>query len=121
VTQLEAFAHKCLHYFLGARHVQHTESKHDFKLDETFPTWRGWHAARRGLGTNLYALGVPEKVIQEILRHANVATTSTYYIKTIPAQVSDAMERLQQALPEALSGNEVATKTTNTTASSAVN
>lgn len=25
-------------------------------------------AARRGLGSNLYALGVPEKAIQEILR-----------------------------------------------------
>src|SRR5262249_44887378 len=32
--------------------------------------WRGWHAARRGLGTNLYRLGVPEKTIQAILRHA---------------------------------------------------
>jgi len=69
----------------------------------------------------LYVLGVPEKVIQDILRHANVSMTSTYYIKTVPAQVSDAMEKLQQALPETLSGNEVATKTTNATASSAVN
>jgi integrase len=60
-------------------------------------------------------------VIQDILRHANVTTTSTYYIKTIPAQVSDAMEKLQQALPETLSGNELATETTNATASSAVN
>jgi hypothetical protein len=25
VTQLEVFAHKCLHYFLGARHVQYQE------------------------------------------------------------------------------------------------
>jgi hypothetical protein len=39
---------------------------------------RGWHAARRVLGSNLYALGVPEKVIQQILRHANVSTTATY-------------------------------------------
>jgi integrase len=60
-----------------------------------------------GLGSNLYALGVLEKVIQDILRHVNVTTTSTYYIKTAPAQVSDAMKRLQQALPQALSGNEV--------------
>ena len=34
----------------------------------------------------LYVLGVPEKVIQDILRHANVSMTSTYYIKTVPAQ-----------------------------------
>ena len=45
--------------------------------------WGGWHAARRGLGSNLYRLGcVSEKVIQRILRHANVSTTATYYIKT---------------------------------------
>jgi len=65
----------------------------------------GWHAARRGLGSNLYALGVPEKVIQQILRHANVSTTATYYIKTVPSQVTDAMEKLEQALPKSLSGN----------------
>ena len=99
----------------------HAKSQHDFKLDEKFPKWRGWHAARRGLGSNLYSLGVPEKVIQQILRHANVSTTATYYIKTVPAQVTDAMEKLQQALPETLSGNEVATRTFNAAASPAVN
>ena len=46
------------------------------------PEWHGWHAARRGLGTNLYRLGVPEKTIQAILRHANVSTTNTFYIKS---------------------------------------
>lgn len=72
-----------------------------------FPKWRGWHAARRGLGTNLYALGVPEKVIQQILRHANVSTTATYYIKTVPAQVTDAMEKLEEILPESLAARVV--------------
>ena len=105
----------------GKAEAQHDESKHDFKLDETFPRWLGWHAARRGLGSNLYALGVPEKVIQDILRHAHVTTTSTYYVKTVPGQVSDAMGKLQQALPATLSGNEVATETTNAAASPAVN
>jgi integrase len=69
----------------------------------------------------LYALGVPEKVIQQILRHANVSTTSTYYIKTVPTQVTDAMEKLEQALPESLSGNEVATDAWKPAASPAVN
>jgi hypothetical protein len=99
----------------------HAEATHDFKLDEKIPKWRGWHAARRGLGSNLYALGVPEKVIQQILRHANVSTTSTYYIKTVPAQVTDAMEKLEQALPETLSGNNVATDAWKVPASPAVN
>ncbi|HVO59420.1 MAG TPA: tyrosine-type recombinase/integrase [Terriglobales bacterium] len=90
-------------------------------MNEKFAKWHGWHAARRGLGSNLYALGVPEKVIQQILRHANVSTTATYYIKTVPAQVTDAMEKLQQAVPEMVSGNEVATPDWKATASPAVN
>ena len=40
-----------------------------------------------------------EKVIQQILCHANVNTTATYYIKRVPAQVNDAMEKLEQAPP----------------------
>jgi integrase len=99
----------------------HVDVEHDFKLNEKFPKWRGWHAARRGLGSNLYALGVPEKVIQQILRHANVSTTSTYYIKTVPAQVTDAMEKLEQALPDTLSGNDMATDAWKVPASPAVN
>ena len=74
-----------------------------------------------GLGSNLYALGVPEKVIQQILRHANVSTTSTYYIKTVPTQVTDAMEKLQRALPQSLSGNEVATRSWKAAAAPSVN
>jgi len=42
--------------------------------------WRGWHGFRRALATNLARLGVRDKVIQEILRHANVATTQASYI-----------------------------------------
>jgi integrase len=49
---------------------------------QRIPEWHGWHAARSGLGSNLYRLGVPDMVIQRILRHANVSTTATYYIKT---------------------------------------
>jgi integrase len=69
--------------------------------------WHGWHAARRGLGSNLYALGVPEKTIQVILRHSNVSTTATYYIKSAPADAVAAMDRLETALPQL--GNDWAT------------
>jgi integrase len=110
---------RCEH--CGKAEGEHSEAKHNFKLDERLPKWRGWHAARRGLGSNLYALSVSEKVIQQILRHANVSTTATYYIKTVPAQVTDAMEKLEQAMPETLFGNEVATHQPNAAASSAVN
>jgi integrase len=32
--------------------------------------WHGWHAFRRGLASNLYAMGAPDKVVQRILRHS---------------------------------------------------
>jgi integrase len=42
------------------------KTPHKYQRDAAFPEWHGWHAARRGLGSNLYRLGVPEKVIQRI-------------------------------------------------------
>jgi integrase len=84
---------------------KHTKADHDFERDASLPRWRGWHAARRGLGSNLYTLGVPDKVIQDILRHANVNTTNTYYIKTASEQVTDAMAKLERALPDSLTVN----------------
>jgi len=42
--------------------------------------WFGWHAFRRGLGTRLNEMGVDDKDIQLILRHADVSTTTAYYI-----------------------------------------
>jgi hypothetical protein len=51
-------------------------------------------------GSNLYALGVPEIVIQRILRHANVSTTATYYIKTAAHDVKNAMEKLEKHIPQ---------------------
>jgi len=57
--------------------------------------WKGWHAYRRGLATNLHALGVDDKTIQVILRHEDVSTTQRSYIKTPPRIVTDAMAKLE--------------------------
>jgi integrase len=62
--------------------------------------WHGWHACRRGLGSNLYSLGVPDMVIQRILRHANVSTTTGYYIKTAAADVREAMTKFENSIPK---------------------
>jgi site-specific recombinase XerD len=40
--------------------------------------WKGWHAFRRSLATNLYSCGVAPKVIQAILRHSDIGTTLAY-------------------------------------------
>jgi len=43
------------------------------------PRGVGSDAISARLGSNLYRLGVPDMVIQRILRHANVSTTATYW------------------------------------------
>jgi integrase len=63
--------------------------------------WKGWHAYRRGLATNLHELGVPDKVIQAILRHEDVSTTQRSYIKTVPRVVTDAMRQLEEKIARA--------------------
>jgi integrase len=47
------------------------------------------------LATNLHDLGVPDKTIQAILRHANVAVTQNNYIKTLDSQSIAAMRQLE--------------------------
>lgn len=41
-------------------------------------------------------------VIQRILRHANVSTTATYYIKTAADDVKQAMVKLENNIAEAV-------------------
>jgi integrase len=80
--------------------VDHAAADHEYRRDSSLPEWHGWHSCRRGLGTNLNHLGVPDVVIQRILRHANVSTTTGYYIKAIPADVRAAMGKLENSIPE---------------------
>jgi len=60
--------------------------------------WHGWHAFRRGLATNLHQLGVFDKTIQRILRHANVAVTQNCYIKTADSEIVAAMQQFERSL-----------------------
>ena len=61
---------RCEHCAKGE--AAHSALDHPYKRDERIPEWHGWHAARCGLGSNPHRLGVPDMVIQRILRHANV-------------------------------------------------
>jgi integrase len=85
----------------GKAESDHRKASHPYSRDTRIPEWHGWHAARRGLGSNLYRLGVPDMVIQRILRHANVSTTATYYIKTAADDVRKAMTTLENHIEEA--------------------
>jgi integrase len=53
--------------------------------------WHGWHAFRRGLATNLNRLGIADKTIQAILRHADLSTTMNSYVKAVSADSVAAM------------------------------
>ena len=83
-----------------ASEFAHDSSTHEYQRNEAIPEWRGWHACRRGLGSNLYRLGVRDVVIQRILRHANVSTTTGYYIKTMDNDVKRAMAKLEKSIPK---------------------
>jgi len=45
-------------------------------------------------------------VIQRVLRHANVGTTNTYYIKTVAGDVRDAMDKLQGVIDGSSDGSD---------------
>ena len=64
-------------------------------LEKANLKWHGWHAFRRGLATNLHRLGVSDEVIQQILRHANVTTTTNIYVKTVSVDAANAMKNLE--------------------------
>jgi integrase len=75
------------------------EASHKFVLNTDIPSWRGWHAFRRGLASNLYALSVAPKLIQAILRHSDARTTMQYYIQTSEAESRAAIEKLESMFP----------------------
>jgi len=60
--------------------------------------WHGFHSFRRGLASTLYALGVDDVMVQQILRHQDVGVTRKHYIKTLPEQSVSAMAKLEAAL-----------------------
>jgi len=78
----------------GKAEDEHQKEDHTYERGAR-PEWHGWHAFRRGLATNLHSLGVPDKTIQAILRHANVQVTQNSYIKTLASQSIGAMRQLE--------------------------
>src|SRR5262249_48246205 len=62
--------------------------------------WYGWQAFRRGLASNLYAMGAPDKVVQRILRHSKPHVTKEHYIKVFDRTVVEAVEKMQAQIEE---------------------
>ena len=62
--------------------------------------WYGWHAFRRGLASNLYAMGAQDKVVQRILRHSKPHVTKERYIKVFDRTVLEAVQKVQARIEE---------------------
>jgi integrase len=58
----------------------------------------GWHGFRRGIASNLYALGADDKIVQRILRHAKSHVTKERYIKAFDPAVLASMKKLEATL-----------------------
>ena len=81
---------------LEAEH--NSKADHEYKRNDILPLWRGWHAFRRGVATNLNHLGVPDKIIQRVLRHSDVAVTQAAYIKPEDRDSKAAMAKFESEL-----------------------
>jgi integrase len=75
---------------------EHKPEAHLFERDKSLPEWHGWHAFRRGLATNLHALGVDDKTIQGILRHSDMRLTMNAYVKSVSDSQVDALAALSE-------------------------
>lgn len=100
--QIVASLNRCVHcemsedeHKAAAKHKRWKKPDHAYERKESLPRWRGWHAFRRGLATNLYRLGATDKTVQGILRHKHVMVTREHYIKTVKADVTAAMKQLE--------------------------
>jgi integrase len=60
--------------------------------------WKGWHAYRRGLATNLRSVGVDAKVAQAILRHSSVALTLNIYTQVPDEDARQALQKIEDWL-----------------------
>ena len=89
--------------------AEHKPEAHLFELDRSL-YWKGWHAFRRGLATTLHALGIPDREIQAILRHSNIAVTQASYIKSVSENQQNALDTMAAKMVSGASCNDSATE-----------
>ncbi len=58
----------------------------------------GWPSCRRGLASNLYAVGVTPAIIQRILCHSSVSTTMDFYVVTQDTEAREGLQKLEDWL-----------------------
>jgi len=85
---------------------EHGEADHEYRRDESLPAWRGGHAFRRGLATNLHDLGIDDHTIKAILRHSSLTVTQRSYIKSLPKQSVAAMNTFDNSVTALVHGGD---------------
>jgi integrase len=59
--------------------------------------WRGYYSFRRGAGTVVTEVAKDQGLAAKgLLRHANIATTQSYYIKDVPSETQQAMNGVEE-------------------------
>jgi len=61
-------------------------------------SWKGWHAFRRSLATNLSSCGVEPRIIQAILRHSDIGTTMNIYVQPPDTEARAALDKIADLL-----------------------
>lgn len=62
--------------------------------------WKGWHAFRRSLATNLHSCGVDPRVTQAILRHSDVRTTLEFYTMVSDSDARAALTKIERLVSD---------------------
>jgi integrase len=75
------------------RKPEHKKTDHEFTRDVELPEWKGFYALRRGLGTTLADVDTAMAAMSA-LRHANMATTTAHYVKTVDAAAVRGLDKV---------------------------
>jgi integrase len=62
--------------------------------------WHGWYSLRRGVATTIAGISKDPLASKGLLRHSSLATTERHYIKDVPENTVQAMNRLEQLFNE---------------------
>ena len=72
---------------------RHETTDHEFKRDPSLPEWKGFYALRRGIGTALADVD-SAMAAKSALRHANMATTTAHYVKSVDAAAIRGLDKV---------------------------
>jgi hypothetical protein len=71
----------------------HKKTDHEFERDASLPKWKGYYALRRGIGTALADVDSP-MAAKSALHHANMATTTAHYVKSVDAAAIRGLDKV---------------------------